>query len=145
MHRHRPLLIQRRRAGSPILLTCAIGADTGLYWKRGAAPGGMQTRLVCRRRPLRRREDGLSYITEYDTLPPDVCTDWAWHYSILRIRKSVCRAAIRGSLRRRPSTRFTAMSTTLCFPADTQWMPMATPSISTTGPLTARLPWLAAA
>src|SRR5438067_1550191 len=105
----------------------------------------MQTRLVCHRLPSRHLEDGSCSITEYGTRLPAACTGWDSHYSSLRIRKSVCYAAIRGSLGRRPTTSVTATSTTLCSRVDTRWTLMPTASISTTEPLIARLLWLAVA
>src|ERR1035437_740545 len=102
----------------------------------------MLTRLGCHRRPSRPPEDGWCSTTAYGIRLPAVCIDWAWPFSILRIRKNACCEEIRGSSGRRRRTSAKATLTMSCFPADTPWTPMATRSTCTTGRRIAPLPWL---
>src|SRR6266478_1125433 len=134
-----------RTCGFPILPTCATGADIGLCWKHAAGLGGTRTKLVSPRRRSRLPEAGSCSTTECGTRLRAVCIDWGWPCSTLRIRKSACCEGIRGSLGRRRTTNVTATSTTWCSRVGTQVIQMATPSMSTTELLTARLLWLAPA
>ena len=92
--------------------------------------------------PIETSEDGSCSITGCGIPLRAVCIDWAWPFSIWRIRKNVCCVEIRGFSVRKPSTSAMATLTMLCFPADTPWTPMATPSTSTTERPIVRLPWL---
>src|ERR1700723_92068 len=101
----------------------------------------MRIRLGCRRRPLRRPEDGLSSITECGTRLRAACIGWEWLCSSWRIRKNACCEETRGYLVRKPSTSVMATSTMSYFPAGIRSTPMAILLISITELQIAQLLW----